>query len=318
MLHQLFELAQQNIDYFFEKIDIGGSEQVFNLFLRCRGVIFFTGIGKSGLVASKIAATMTSTGTKALYVSPQDALHGDIGIVSPEDLFVFLSKSGESEELLQLTPFLRNKGVKLVAVVSKDNSRLTRACDVSMVLPFKSELCPFDLAPTTSSIIQLIFGDVMAVALMRKKQFTLDAYALNHPAGQIGKRSVLKVTDLMLKEEQLPLCHPHQKLGDLLDLMSEKRCGCLLVVDDQHRLQGIFTDGDLRRSLQQRNGNVLDTPIGDLMTKGGRSISHAAYAWEAVRKMEEDHQKPIMVLPVVDQGKVQGLIKMHDLVQSGV
>ena len=318
MLHQLFELAQQNIDYFFEQIQVPQAEMVFDLCLRCRGVIFLTGVGKSGLVASKIAATMTSTGTKALYVSPQDALHGDIGIVSPEDLFIFLSKGGESEELLQLTPFLRNKGVKLIAIVSKANSRLARACDISMVLPFKNELCPFDLAPTTSSIIQLIFGDVMAAALMRKKQFTLDAYALNHPAGQIGKRSVIKVADLMLKGDQLPLCHPEQKLGEVLDLMSQKRCGCLVVVDDQNRLQGVFTDGDLRRSLQQKNGNVMEIPIGELMTRGGRSISHSAYAYEAMRQMEEDHKKPIMVLPVVDQGKVQGLIKMHDLVQSGL
>lgn len=317
MLHQLFNLAKQNIDYFFEKIDIDQAEPIFDAFLRCRGVIFFTGVGKSGLVASKIAATMTSTGTKSLYVSPQDALHGDIGIVSPEDLFVFLSKSGESEELLQLTPFLRNKGVKLVAVVSKSNSRLSRACDLTMVLPFQNELCPFDLAPTTSSIIQLIFGDVMTAALMRKKHFTLDAYALNHPAGQIGKRSNLRVSDLMLKDDQLPLCHPEQKLSDVLNVMSEKRCGCLIVVDSDNRLQGIFTDGDLRRALQQHD-NVMQTSMGELMTKGGRAISHSASAWEAMRKMEEDHKKPILVLPVVEEGRVRGLIKIHDLVQSGL
>lgn len=317
MLHQLFDLAKQNIDYFFESIDIEEATRVFELFLRCRGVIFFTGVGKSGLVASKIAATMTSTGTKSLYVSPQDALHGDIGIVSPEDLFVFLSKSGESEELLQLTPFLRNKGVKLVAIVSKRGSRLSKACDQTMVLPFKSELCPFDLAPTTSSIIQLIFGDVMAAALMRKKQFTLDAYALNHPAGQIGKRSTLRVADLMVQQAELPLCHPKDKLGNVLGIMSEKRCGCLLVVDEENRLQGIFTDGDLRRSLQQHK-EAMETPIGELMTPGGKNIPVSASAWEAMRRMEEDPKKPIMVLPVVEEGKVRGLVKMHDLIQSGL
>jgi arabinose-5-phosphate isomerase len=187
-----------------------------------------------------------------------------------------------------------------------------------MVLPFKNELCPFDLAPTTSSIIQLIFGDVLAAALMRKKQFTLDAYALNHPAGQIGKRTKLKVSDLMIKGDQLPLCHPEEKLASVLDLMSQKRCGCLVVVDQNRQLQGVFTDGDLRRSLQNHKGNVMDTPIGDLMTKGGRFIESSASAWDAMRKMEEDHQKPIMILPVIDQDQVQGLIKMHDLVQSGL
>lgn len=316
MLHQLFDLARDNIETFFEQIDVDSAERVFELFLRTRGVIFFTGVGKSGLVASKIAATFTSTGTKSLYVSPQDALHGDIGIVSPEDLFVFLSKSGESEELLQLTPYLRNKGVKLVAVVSKAGSRLSRACDLEIVLPFKNELCPFDLAPTTSSIIQLIFGDVMAAALMRKKQFTLDAYALNHPAGQIGK-STLKVADLMVKEDQLPLCHPEERLAEVLDRMTAKRCGCLIVVDHEKRLQGIFTDGDLRRALQQRK-DVMETQVGELMTKGGRMIPHSAFAWEAMRQMEEDQQKPITILPVVDEGRVRGLIKMHDLVQSGL
>jgi len=319
MLTELLKKARTHLDAFFEQIDETALKQIFDIFLACKGVLFFTGVGKSGLVAQKIAATMTSTGTKALAISPTDALHGDIGIVSKEDVFVILSKSGETEELLQILPFVRNKGAKLVAVVSQGGSRLAKGCDVQIVLPFEKELCPFDLAPTTSTTTQLIFGDILAIALMRAKEFSLNEYASNHPGGQIGRRSTIKVDDLMIRGEELPIASPDNRLEEVLSDFSGKRCGCLVVVDESKKLKGIFTDGDLRRSLQKHGGAVLQQPISSLMTEQPRSVNCHDLAWDALKLMEVDQKRPITVLPVIDQEeRVVGLIKMHDLIQSGV
>ncbi len=319
MLTELLKKARSHLDAFFDQIDVASLTQIFEIFLGCKGVLFFTGVGKSGLVAQKIAATMTSTGTKALALSPTDALHGDIGIVSKEDVFVILSKSGETEELLQMLPFVRNKGAKLVAVISQEGSRLAKGCDLNIVLPFEKELCPFDLAPTTSTTTQLIFGDILAIALMRAKEFSLNEYASNHPGGQIGRRSTIKVSDLMVKGAELPIASPDKKLEEVLSDFSGKRCGCLIVVDQEKKLQGIFTDGDLRRSLQKHGGQVLSQPLSSLMTSEPRSVASHDLAWDALRLMETDQKRPITVLPVLDHdSRVVGLIKMHDLIQSGV
>jgi len=319
MLTELLKKARSHLDAFFDQIDVASLTQIFEIFLGCKGVLFFTGVGKSGLVAQKIAATMTSTGTKALALSPTDALHGDIGIVSKEDVFVILSKSGETEELLQMLPFVRNKGAKLVAVISQEGSRLAKGCDLNIVLPFEKELCPFDLAPTTSTTTQLIFGDILAIALMRAKEFSLNEYASNHPGGQIGRRSTIKVSDLMVKGAELPIASPDKKLEEVLSDFSGKRCGCLIVVDQEKKLQGIFTDGDLRRSLQKHGGQVLSQPLSSLMTSEPRSVASHDLAWDALRLMETDQKRPITVLPVLDaDSRVVGLIKMHDLIQSGV
>jgi arabinose-5-phosphate isomerase len=256
---------------------------------------------------------------RSWFVPPINALHGDIGIVCEGDVFVFLSKSGESEELLNLIPYVRNKGAYLISWVSSLGSRLEKACDLSMHLTLERELCPFDLAPTTSDAIQLLFGNVLAVALMQLRNFTLQEYAKNHPAGRIGKRITMRVRDLMLRDQALPLCHPDELLMNLLVQLSDKRCGCLLVVDREGKMEGIFTDGDLRRALQKSGGEVLHQPIKTLMTTRFRSIHPEALAWEAMQLMESDQKHPIMVLPVLESsGHVMGLIKMHDILQSGL
>lgn len=319
MLEELFHFHRDSLDYFFNHIDIAKSEEILDKFLKCEGTLFFTGIGKSALVAKKIAVTMVSTGTRALFLSASDAVHGDLGIVSNRDVFVFLSKSGESDELLQLIPYLRNKGAYLIAIVSTPNSRLANACHCHVVLPLKKELCPFDLAPTTSSAIQLIFGDVLTVALMRLKKFTLSDYALNHPAGRIGKRISLKVKDLMIKNPRLPLCSPQAPLMGILSELSSKGCGCILAVGETQELKGIFTDGDLRRSLEQHGVKALEMPLSALMTHAPRSIGPEVLAWEAMKSMEALQNQAITVLPVIDQEqRVLGLIKMHDILQTGL
>lgn len=319
MIKELLQKEKSYIDYFFDKIDIASAEKIVETLHACQGVMIFSGIGKSGLVAEKIAMTMTSTGSRALFISPTNALHGDIGIVSEKDIFVFLSKSGESEELLQLIPALRNKRVKIVSVVSNAKSRLAKACDIFINLPLEQELCPFDMAPTTSAVIQLIFGDLLAISLMRLKNFTLDEYVQNHPAGRIGKRISLRVSDLMIRGSSIPLCKPRDKLVDTLVELSNKRCGCVLVIDEFQVLQGIFTDGDLRRSLQKHGASSLHLHVEDLMTKTARWIDSDRLAWDAMREMEGDQKNAITVLPVLEKDKkVVGLIKLHDIVQSGL
>lgn len=262
---------------------------------------------------------MTSTGSKAFYLSPTNALHGDIGIINEHDIFVMLSKSGETDELLNLVPYLRNKHVKIVAIVSSPASRLAKASDFTITLPMEKELCPFDLAPTTSTAIQMIFGDVLTVALMRMHNFSLDQYALNHPAGRIGKRVTVKVQDLMLKGSSVPLCKPDSKLVESLVELSNKRCGCLLIVNEEMTLQGIFTDGDLRRALQKHGAVALERPICELMSPKPRFIDSKKLAWEAMQQMEADQKNAITCMPVLDENrKVLGLIRLHDIIQSGI
>lgn len=319
MIEELFNKQRDALDYFFSHLNYEESEKLFDYLKHCEGVLFFTGVGKSGFIAQKAAATLMSTGTKAFFLPPIDALHGDLAMVSSRDLVIFLSKSGETEELLLLLPFVRNKGAKIVALTSNIRSRLSQAADWKIELPCQNELCPFDLAPTISTAIQLLFCDVMAAALMREKQFSIDEFAKNHPGGKIGKRASTRVSDLMLKKNSAPLCSPDALLKEVLLDFTEKRCGCLVVVDKERRLRGIFTDGDLRRALQERGENVLTERLDRLMTKDPKSISEAALAMDALKLMESDQKKPIMVLPVIDcEGKVEGVIKMHDLIQAGI
>ncbi len=319
MLKELLGNAKKYIDYFFDHIDLGEFEDVFNTIKTCPGMIVLTGVGKSGLVAKKIAATMTSTNTRALYLSPINAMHGDLGVVTHKDVFVFLSKSGESDELLTLIPSLRNKGVRLVAIVSNKESRLAKACDKVLCLPMEKELCPFNMAPTTSTTIQMIFGDVVSVALMRLNQFSLDDYALNHPAGSIGKRITMRVRDLMIIGESIPTCHPSDMLFDTLVELTNKRCGCILVVDDTHHLKGIFTDGDLRRTLLEHGQEAAKLSMEQVMCEDPRTITSEVLATEAVVVMENSLKNEVTVLPVVNEdSQIVGLIKLHDIIQSGI
>lgn len=320
MLKKLFQQQRQYINSFFDKINVEDAEELLHRLHRCKGIIFFTGIGKSGLVAKKVAVTMTSTGSRALFLSPTNALHGDIGMISEEDAFVFFSKSGASEELLNLIPSLRNKGVSPIAIVCKQNSPLERACDFTVVLPLEKELGPIDLVPTTSATIQLAFGDILAAGLMELKHFDEEKYQMNHPAGLIGKRMLLKVKDLMLTGDKLPLCSPKDTLVDILVELSNKQCGCLLVIDPDMILLGIFTDGDLRRSLQNHGPKALSKKVEELMTISPRVTYPNILATKALEMMEFDQKRPITVLAVVEEKtqKVKGLIKMHDILQTGI
>lgn len=318
MLTELLNEQRRNIEHYFENIDVRAFDTVVQECLNTKGLIVFTGVGKSGIIAEKIAMTMISTGTKALYLPPTNFLHGDIGILSESDLFVLMSRSGETEELLNLIPFAKKRGTRLLAIVSNPSSRLAKQCDLSVHLPFAKELCPFDLAPTSSTTVQLLFGDLLAIALMRSKGFDLSAYALNHPSGAIGKKILITVDDLMYKGEHIPLANPSDRLIDVLVELTNKRCGALLIADEEKNFLGIFTDGDLRRALQMQGSDVLQKPIKDLMTPTALTIEKEMLAWDALKIMQRDPKKFVMVLPVLNQGKVAGILRLHDVVQAGI
>lgn len=318
MIKELFEKQRASLDYFFRHIDLHQAQAFMDELVCCQGVIFFCGVGKSGLIAEKIATTMTSIGTRAMFISPMNAVHGDLGIVSARDLFVMISKSGESEELLHLIPSLRNRSIKIASLVCQPRSRLAKASDIFIHLPIDKELCSFDLVPTISTAVQMMFGDVLAVGMMHLKNFNLDQYALNHPAGRIGKRITLKVADLMVRDQAIPFCYPQDTLIDVLVELSDKKCGCILVIDPAKHLLGIFTDGDLRRSLQNFGSEALKMKMESLMVATKRIISSERMAVEAMEAMESDPNRPITILPVVDHDKVVGVIKLHDIIQSGL
>ena len=318
MMKSLFKTQQDYLNFFFEHIDYEKMEDILQKLLLCKGNIILTGVGKSGIIANKIAVTMLSTGTRALFIAPTDALHGDMGVVRKDDIVICFSKSGESKEILAMIPFIRKKGAEVISVVSNPDSSLAKEGDFFINLPLKRELCPFNLAPTTSPAIQLIFGDILTVALMRANHFTLDDYAINHPYGSIGKKIVLKVKDVMLKEEEVPFCSSKDLLIDVLSTLTEKRCGCLIIVDEEQHLVGIFTDGDLRRAIERDKKNFLYTEMKKLMTKNPKWIHEDVLAFEAMQEMEKK-QKLVTILPVIDKSeKVIGIIRMHDILQQGI
>ena len=318
MIQNLLKEQKKYIDYFFEKINAKKIEDIINILLQCRGTLIISGVGKSGIIANKLAMTLLSTGTKAFYLPPGNALHGDIGIVSKDDVCMLISKSGDTKELVHLVPYIRKKGATLIAVVSHENAKLVRLADDYIVLPVQKELCPFNLAPTTSTIVQMIFGDIITVALMKAKHFSLVEYAKNHPAGMIGKKISLSVENLMLQKENIPFCRRKDKVMDILTEISAKKCGAMVVVDEKQQLEGIFTDGDMRRAIEKYGENFLERKIEELMTLSPKHTTPTTLAWDAMKIMEADKGKLVTVLPVVEEHKVIGLIRMHDIVQAGL
>lgn len=314
MLKEIFTSERQFLDYFFNNVSLEEAEKVLHQFLTCSGMIVFSGVGKSGIIAEKLAKTLISTGTRAIYLPPTSALHGDIGILTERDQMVILSKSGQGQELIDLAQSVKRRGVPLMAWVSAKDSPLSRVADFTMNLPLEREICPFDLAPTTSTALQLIFGDVIAVALMRAKSFSLDQYALNHPAGAIGQLISQRVQDVMITGDALPICHSGERLKELLSPLSAKCCGCLLIIDEKGDLQGIFTDGDLRRALERHQDKLLDKPIGELMTVNFRFTTPTVLTSRALDQMENGPK--IMMLPVLEDKKLVGLLHIHHLMHT--
>src|ERR687884_1899844 len=294
-------------------------ERAVSLLSGCRGKVVLVGMGKSGIIAQKIAATMTSTGTAAVYLHPSDALHGGLGIVTPEDVVIALSNSGETDEVLSMLPYLKHRRVPIVAVTGSLRSTLARRADVALDASVDQEACPLNLAPTTSTTVALAIGDALAIVLMQVKGLTPDDFALNHPAGRLGKRLTLKVADLMHSGPDNPTIYADAPWLEVVAAITRGGLGAVNVIDGSGRLIGLITDGDLRRALQKLKQIDLGSLSSEaIMTRSPVVASPDLLAYDALRLME-DRPSQISVLPVVDQERCcVGLIRLHDIVRSGL
>lgn len=286
-----------------------------SLILHCRGRVVVSGIGKSGHIARKIASTMASTGTPAFFVHPAEASHGDIGMITRDDVLIALSNSGESAELLTIVPLIKRQGAKLIAITGESESTLARQADVHLDARVAQEACPLGLAPTASTTAAMALGDALAVALLDARGFSAEDFARSHPGGSLGRRLLTHVRDVMRRDDEVPCVPESASFSDALLEMSRKRMGMTAIVDAEHRVAGIFTDGDLRRSLE-RYSNIHSVRITDVMTPNPRTISMERLAVEAVESMERHKVNQILV--VSDDGRLVGALNMHDLFRAKV
>ncbi len=282
------------------------------LLARSKGRVVVSGVGKSGAIARKIAATLTSTGTPATFLHPVDSVHGDLGIVGRDDAAIVLSKSGETGELLVLVDQLKRLGVPIIAMTGGQDSTLARAADVVLDAAVDGEACPFDLAPTTSTTVALALGDALAVALLEKKGFKSDDFARLHPGGSLGRRLLLTVGDVMITEN-LPLLCPDAPMKKCVILLAERR-GTVVIVDAEQRVSGVVTAGDLTRLMEKRD-DFLSVKVREIMTRAPKLVHADELAGAALYRME---QHGIMAMPVVDKGgALQGIVHLHDLMKAG-
>jgi arabinose-5-phosphate isomerase len=289
--------------------------QAVQLIFESQGKLILTGVGKSGDIARKISSTLTSTGTRSVFLHPGDAAHGDAGGIESKDVVLAIGKSGESDELLFLIPTIKKIGAKLIALTANPNSRLALASDIVLVTPIWKEACPLDLAPTSSTTIALIAGDAIAMALMEMKNFKEDDFALYHPAGRLGKRLTLNIEDVMRTGEALPIVTPEDTLPKILAEITSKNIGVTCVCKEE-RLLGIITDFDLRKKLAEE---VLhkDIKAKDIMNANPIRFTGGRKAYDVLKDME-DRERPISVVPIVDGQTLLGIVSLHDLLQRGL
>ncbi|MEX2089733.1 MAG: KpsF/GutQ family sugar-phosphate isomerase [Bacteroidota bacterium] len=296
------------------KID-ASFEAAVDLILQSTGRVVVTGIGKSGLIARKIVATMTSTGTAAIFLHPSDAVHGDLGMVRKEDVVICISKSGDTEEIRELLPLFRRIGVKIISMVGNINSHLAKHGDLTLDISVKEEACPHDLAPTASTTATLVMGDALAIALLDRRGFTKEDFAMFHPGGNLGKRLLLKIEEMMVRGENIPVVRESIPLSEAIMEMTSKRLGATCVVNNAGALLGIITDGDLRRLLQ-RTTDVSGLVAKDAMTANPKTIRKDLLAAVALEEMEAFN---ITQLVVVDEHqRPVGMVHLHDLVKAGL
>ena len=286
------------------------------LILGCKGRVVVSGMGKSGHIARKIAATLASTGTPAFFVHPGEASHGDLGMIMPQDVVLALSYSGETDELLVISPVIKRQGIPLIVITGNPASSLADLADICLDGSISCEACPLGLAPTTSTTVALVLGDALAIALLEARGFTSDDFARSHPAGALGRRLLLRIGDVMHTGTDIPRVTPEATLTSALMEMTRKRLGMTAVVDAQDRLLGVFTDGDLRRALDDKDVDLRGVNVVDLMTRGPKTINADKLASEAAQLMEK-HQ--IHALLVVDgEHRVVGALNIHDLLRARV
>ena len=297
------------------------SESAVNLLVNCVGKVIVTGVGKSGLVAQKIAASFTSVGLMSVYLNPLDALHGDIGVVGSGDVIIMISNSGETSELLTIVPYAKKRATALLGILGKTTSSLAAHCDAVLDASVAHEAAPIDQVPTSSTAVAMAIGDALTVAWMTAKGVSVADFAMNHPAGAIGRRLTLMVRDLMIPREKLMMVAASATLPEVVDALTTQAIGAVLVAhaSSEGTLGGIITDGDLRRALKRTPADKWGAMTArELMTPNPISVSAGVPAIEALTLMERNTKKAITVLPVFDGENVVGMVRMHDLVQAGL
>lgn len=302
-------VAAENIDSSFEHAVrlLGESE-----------LVVVTGIGKSGIIAQKIAATLTSTGTRAIFLHPIEALHGDIGIIPTNGCAVIcLSKSGNTKELLQLLPFLKQRNCSIIGLLGKVDSSIANFCDFIMNASIQNEACPLNSAPTTSTSVALALGDALAIGVMQYKKWTIEQFSFLHPAGQLGKNMTVKVREIMHSGDKMPVVYSTDNFRTAIIENSRKSLGCVVVMNNEQSLLGIITDGDIRRVIESSD-DFMYIPVMECMTKNPSVVSEESLLGEALSIME-NREKQISVLPVISQnGRCVGVVRIHDIVRMGI
>ena len=288
------------------------------MILETKGRLIVTGMGKPGHVGQKITATMLSTGTPSFFLHPAEGIHGDLGMVTQDDIVLAISNSGETSEVINILPSIRRIGAKIIAICGNAQSTLAQNADVVLDASVEQEACPLGLAPTTSTTAELALGDALAVVLMAARKFTADDFAVFHPGGALGRKLLMKVANVMHGEEENPTVTLEQSVKEALFVITDKGLGATSVVDAEGKLVGLITDGDIRRGLE-KGLDFLTHNVGELMTKQPQTITAEKLAAEALRMMEQHRPKPITVLPVVDKdGRSVGLVHVTDLLRQGI
>ena len=311
---EVVRIEAQAVRSLEEKIDESFSGAV-DLIANISGRVVITGMGKSGLIARKIVATLNSTGTASIYMHPSDAVHGDLGMVRPEDVVVCISKSGDTEEVVQLLPMFKRIGVPLISILGNRDSKLGRESDFILDAGVDQEACPYDLAPTASTTAALVIGDALAIALLEKKNFTEREFAMFHPGGNLGKRLLLKVEELMVMGKDMPTVTDSASLREAILVMTSGRLGATCVVGSTGELAGIITDGDLRRLLQ-RNLDFSQMRADEIMTRNPKVVKSNVLAVAAIELMENFNITQLIVID--DSRKPVGMLHLHDLVKAGL
>ena len=304
-----------------QRLDAVHAQRAVDMLVACTGKVLVTGVGKSGLVAQKIAASLTSVGLMSVYLNPLDALHGDIGVVRDGDVIIMISNSGETTELLAVIPYVKKRDVQLLGILGKTKSAIGQRCDLALDASVEREASPIDQVPTSSTAVAMAIGDALTVAWMTAKGVSVNDFAMNHPAGSIGRRLTLMVRDLMIPRDKLIMINADARLPEVVDALTTQAVGAVLVTHavDPDALGGIITDGDLRRALKRTPADGWGELVArDLMTTTPIAVVSGMPAIEALTLMERNAKKAITVLPVIDEAKVVGMLRMHDLVQAGL
>jgi len=310
---KVLKIEAEAISFLIERIDDSFVKAVDLVFF-CKGKIVVTGVGKSGLIGQKIASTLASTGTPSFFMHPAEGIHGDLGMLSKNDVVIAISNSGESNEISQIIPIVKRMGLPLISMTGNRSSTLAKSGDAVLDISVKEEACPLGLAPTASTTATLAMGDALAVAVLDKRGFNKEDFALLHPGGSLGKRLLVRVSDLMHTGEAIPLVTENTVMKVALFEITSKRLGVTGVLDDEGFLEGAITDGDLRRAME-KGLDVLNKNASEIMTRNPKKIGADALAAEALQKME---QHSITSLFVMDGEKVAGIVHLHDLLKAGV